>query len=110
MKSLFAAASLSVLIAAAPVLALAQDVPGHPRENEVNTRLENQQNRVANGVAAGQINGRQAVRDDARDARVARQESRDEAKHNGHITKAEQVRMNKELNHNSRDIHDQRDK
>ena len=81
MKQAFIAASVSILLAAAP--ALAQDVPGHPRENEVNTRLQNQQNRISNGVADGQINAKQAARDSARDAHVAREESRDEAKHDG---------------------------
>ncbi len=108
MKQAMVAASVSLLLAAAP--ALAQDVPGHPRENEVNTRLQNQQNRVANGVADGQINAKQAARDSARDAKVAREESRDEAKHDGHITKAEQAKMNRQLNNNSDHIHDQRDK
>ena len=110
MKHTLIAASLSLLVAAAPLMALAQDVPGHPRENEVNTRLENQQNRVDAGVADHQINARQAARDSARDAKVAREESRDEAKHDGHITKAEQAKMNRQLNHDSKDIHNQRDK
>ncbi len=108
MKQALIAASLSVLLAAAPVLA--QDVPGHPRENEVNTRLQTQQNRISNGVADGQINARQAARDSARDAKVAREESRDEAKHEGHITKAEQAKMNRQLNNDSAHIHEQRDK
>lgn len=108
MKQALIAASFSILLAAAP--ALAQDVPGHPRENEVNTRLENQQNRIANGVADGQINAKQAARDSARDARVAREESRDEALHNGHLTKAEQTKMNRQLNKDSAHIHEQREK
>ena len=110
MKNPLIIASLCSLLAAAPIAALAQDVPGHPRENEVNSRLENQQDRVNAGVADGQLNARQAARDSSRDARVAREESRDEAKHDGHITKAEQARMNRQLNHNSNDIHNQRDK
>ena len=110
MKLKLLSASLSLLLAGAPLLALAQDVPGHPRENEVNTRLEDQQKRTDAGVVSGKINARQAARDSARDAKVAREESRDEAKHNGHLTKAEQDKMNRQLNKNSADIHDQRDK
>jgi hypothetical protein len=110
MKLKLLSASLSLLLAGAPLLALAQDVPGHPRENEVNTRLEDQQKRTDAGVASGKINAHQAARDSARDAKVAREESRDEAKHNGHLTKAEQDKMNRQLNRNSADIHDQRDK
>jgi len=84
------------------------DVPGHPRVNEVNQRLENQQNRTAAGVADGQINGKQAARDESHDANIARRESVDEAKHGGHLTKAEQNNLNKSENKNSARIHNQR--
>ena len=56
----------------------------------------------------GQINPNQAARDERRDARVERQLKRDEAKHGGHITKREQAKLNRELNHNSKAIHNQR--
>lgn len=110
MKNTFIAPTLSLLLTAAPLAAMAQDVPGHTRENEINSRLENQQNRINAGVADGQLNARQAARDSAADARVAREESRDEAKHNGHLTKAEQAKMNRQLNRDSTRIHNQRDK
>ncbi|HEY9132632.1 MAG TPA: hypothetical protein VIM98_12815 [Dyella sp.] len=103
----FAAVAL-VLSATVGTVALAQDVPGHPRVNEVNQRLDNQQNRVNNGVAHGTVNGKQAARDEARDARIAKRESVDEAKHNGHLTKKEQKNLNKAENRNSRDIRRQK--
>jgi hypothetical protein len=94
---------------ASPVLAqTAQPDPGHPRVNEVDDRLANQQNRINNGVANGQMTQGQANRDEKRDARVERQATRDEARHGGHLTKREQRHMNRELNHNSRNIHRQR--
>lgn len=89
-------------------VAAAQPVPGHPRVNEIDQRLRNQEKRIEAGVAQGQIDGRQAARDTAVDQHVARQLSRDEARHNGHITAAEQQQMNRELNRNSARIHDQR--
>jgi hypothetical protein len=110
MKNTLLIASLCSLLASAPIVAMAQDVPGHPRENEVNSRLENQQDRINAGVADGQLNAHQVARDSATDARVAREESRDEAQHNGHITKAEQAKMNRQLNRDSARIRDQRDK
>lgn len=88
--------------------ASAQDVPGHPRVNEVDQRLENQQQRIDNGVKDGQMSQGEAARDEKRDAKVERQLSRDEAKNGGHITKAEQRHMNRELNHDSHKIHRQR--
>jgi Skp family chaperone for outer membrane proteins len=84
------------------------DIPGHPRVNEVNQRLDNQQQRIQNGVADGQINAKQEARDESHDANIAQRESRDEAEHGGHLTKAEQRHLNKSLNKNSGRIHKQR--
>ena len=83
-------------------------VPDHPRENEVNQRLDNQQARINQGVANGTMTGAQAARDESHDANIAQREAVDESKHNGHITKAEQSRLNKSENRNSRRIHRQK--
>jgi hypothetical protein len=89
--------------------AMAQtDVPGHPRVNEVNNRLDNQQNRINNGVKNGTMTQGQAARDETRDANIARRESVDEAKNGGHLTKQEQHNLNHAENRNSRDIHRQK--
>jgi len=84
------------------------DVPGHPRVNEIDQRDANQQNRINAGVADGQINAKQAARDDSRLQKVDQKLSADEAKHGGHITKSEQRKLNKSLNKNSKHIHHQR--
>jgi hypothetical protein len=88
----------------------AQDapVPNHPRVNEVNQRLQNQQNRIQAGVADGQLNAKQAARDEKQDSNIAQRESADEAKHGGHLTKGEQNRLNKSENKDSKRIHRQR--
>jgi hypothetical protein len=83
-------------------------VPEHPRVNEVNQRLTNQQHRVAEGVAHAQIGRWQAARDMRRDERIERQLRRDEAWHDGHVTVAEQHRLNQELDRNSVRIYDER--
>jgi hypothetical protein len=88
--------------------AIAQNVPDHPRVNEVNQRLDNQQARINQGVANGTVSSKQAARDEAHDANIAKRESVDEAKHGGHLTKAEQNHLNKSLNHNSTRIYDQK--
>ena len=89
-------------------LAMAQDVPDHPRVNEVNQRLDNQQARINQGLANGTMTGKEAGRDEAHDANIAKRESVDEAKHDGHLTKAEQNRLNKSENKNSRRIYRQK--
>ena len=89
-------------------LAMAQSVPDHPRVNEVNQRLDNQQARINQGLANGTMTGKQAARDEAHDANIAKRESVDEAKHNGHLTKGEQNRLNRSENRNSRRIYRQK--
>lgn len=105
MVSLIAGSAIS-----SPVFAQTSDpaVPGHPRVNEIDQRLENQQKRIDNGVKDGQINAKQEMRDEKRDSKVSQELSRDEAKHNGHITKREQRRMNRQLNKDSHHIRHQR--
>ena len=71
--------------------AMAQDVPDHPRVNEVNQRLDNQQARINQGLANGTMTGKEAARDESHDANIAKRESVDEAKHDGHLTKGEQI-------------------
>jgi hypothetical protein len=108
----FAALLASGTLASAGVMAQTADptVPGHPRVNEVDQRIENQQQRIDNGVKDGQINAKQEMRDENKLNKVSNELSTDEAKNGGHITKAEQTKMNKQLNHNSRRIHRQRTK
>lgn len=98
---------ISAVIASGQVMAQT-DVPGHPRVNEVNNRLENQQDRINNGLKNGTMTQQQAARDETHDANIARRESVDEAKHNGHLTKQEQHNLNKSENKNSRHIYRQK--
>lgn len=83
--------------------------PGHPRINEVDQRLQNQQNRINAGVADGQINQQQETRDENRLQNQEQQLNKDEATDGGHITKAEQNNLNNGLNKNGQDIYNQRD-
>ena len=84
--------------------AIAQEGPGHPRVNEVDNRVATQQARINAGVENGTVIPKQAGKDEARDARVQRQAARDEAKHNGHLTKHERKGLNHELDKNSKKI------
>jgi hypothetical protein len=108
-KSKLIIVGLAVGAAMASGTVLAQtDVPGHPRVNEVNNRLENQQDRIQNGLKNGTMTQKQAARDEAHDANIARRESVDEAKHNGHLTKQEQRNLNRAENRNSKKIYKQK--
>jgi hypothetical protein len=79
--------------------------PGHPRVNEVNNREQNQQDRIANGVKNGTMTPGQAARVENREAHIENQEKADMAAHNGHLTKAEQNKLNREQNRTSKQIY-----
>ena len=79
--------------------------PGHPRVNEVNAREANQQKRIGNGVANGTLTSKQATNLEKRETAVQNREQADMAKHNGHLTKAEQRGINRQQNRISRSIH-----
>ena len=115
MSNRFASLTFAALIAVGSIAAtsaMAQTtdttVPGHPRINQVDQRLQNQQNRETAGAAQGTINARQEARDSARDNKVQGEMAADEAKNGGTLTKGEQNHMNNQLNRNSADIKAQR--
>ena len=79
--------------------------PGHPRVNQVNRRQTRQQKRIAQGINNGSLNPKEAAHLEKREASVQRQEQRDMAKHNGHLTKAEQRQLNRRENRISHSIY-----
>jgi len=78
--------------------------PGHPRVNQVNRREANQQKRIGNGVANRKLTSKQATHLKKRETAVQNREQADMAKHNGHLTKAEQRGINRQQNRISRSI------
>ena len=78
--------------------------PGHPRVNQVNRRAGRQQKRIANGVKNGTLTSQQTSRLEKRETAVQKREQADMAKHNGHLTKAEQRGLNRQQNRISRSI------
>ena len=78
--------------------------PGHPRVNEVNQRLNNEQARINRAEAAGKLNPQQANSLEKKEQNIKNQEARDMAKNGGHLTPGEQKRLNHEENHVNRKI------
>lgn len=102
--------SLALVLAAASGAGFAQaaSAPGwdksHPRRAEVNARLANQNRRIHQEVAEGEMSKGRAARLHKEDRQV-RQEERDMAAQNhGHITKAEQRVLNGQENRVSKQI------
>lgn len=78
--------------------------PGHPRVNQVNRREGRQQKRIGNGIKNGTLTSKQATNLEKRETAVQNREQADMAKHNGHLTKAEQAGINRQQNRISRSI------
>jgi hypothetical protein len=79
--------------------------PGHPRVTQVNERQQNQQNRIANGVKSGELTPHETAKLERQQQSIDRQEKRDMAAHNGHLTKGEQAQLNRRQNRASANIY-----
>ena len=77
----------------------------HPRVNQVNRRGQRQQNRIANGVKSGQLTPKETARLENRENKLVKNEKRDMAKDNGHLTKKDQRQLNRQANRDSRAIY-----
>jgi hypothetical protein len=85
-----------------------KDDPNHPRVNQVNTREQNQQNRIANGMKSGAVTPKEAGKLEAQQQRINNSEKKDMAADNGHLTKAEQTNLNKRQDNASKNIYDKK--
>jgi hypothetical protein len=80
----------------------------HPRRAQVNSRLDNQNHRINEGVKSGQLTRKQAKRLHAEDHAIRQEERAMAAEHGGHITKSEQRQLNRQENRVSRQIHEEK--
>lgn len=85
-----------------------KDDPNHPRVNQVNTREQNQQNRIANGMKSGAVTPKEGAKLEKQQQHINNQEKKDMAKDNGHLTKANQAQLNKEQNKASKNIYNKK--
>jgi hypothetical protein len=76
----------------------------HPRRAEVNARLRNQDKRIHTEVKEGDMSKAKAAELHARDHSIRATERYDASKDGGHITKAEQEKLNKRENNVSKAI------
>ncbi len=72
----------------------------------VNKRQHRQQKRIAQGVRSGELTGREAVRLEREQARIARKEAR--FKSDGELTRRERAILHRDLNRSNRHIYGQK--
>ena len=79
-------------------------IKDHPRVNQVNKRVDNQEKRITEERKDGDITKAQA-KQDRKDLKEVNQEKKDMRKlDNGHLTKQDQKTLNQQLNQNSKQI------
>jgi hypothetical protein len=107
-RSLSLSFALTAVLLAAGFPLLAGDTQwqkNHPRREQVNGRLANQNKRITQGVTSGTLTSQEAKQLRHEDGQI-RQEERNMASQNGgHITKQEQKTLNQQENAVSRQIY-----
>ena len=96
-------AASGTAFAQAPVMVAPADPTATPR---VDKRIANQQKRIDQGVASGQLTAKETNRLDKREAKLAANTAA--AKADGTVTKAERVKLRREAERNSKVIHKQK--
>jgi len=76
----------------------------HPRRDQVNDRLANQNHRITQEVKEGEMSKAEAARLRSNDRTIRSEERAMASQDHGHITKADQRALNQQLNANSRKI------
>jgi hypothetical protein len=98
------AASAITLCSVSNVSAQTDWQKAHPRRTQVNDRLNNQNARIHNERKEGEISGAQAKQLHKEDHNIRKEERNMAAEHNGHITKGEQNKINRQENRVSNQI------
>jgi hypothetical protein len=89
---------------AGSALAESQWEKDHPRRDQVNDRLQNQNKRIHQEVKEGEISKAQAGQLHKDDRQIRREERLMASQNGGHITKQEQKTLNQQENHVSQQI------
>src|SRR5689334_12374968 len=97
--------ALTFIIVALPAAGWAQDSTREYRS--INARQHEQQQRIREGIRSGELTRREARRLEAQEARVRVDEAY-ARRSGGQFTPRERARIQRELNHTSRDIYRQK--
>ena len=88
-------------LAAAAALAAALLPMAAQAQGGINERFQDQHQRIRQGVRSGQLTRREQYRLNRRDAYIHGQERLDRRFDHGHLTGGERRQLNRELNHSS---------
>jgi len=105
-RELFSVAVLAASLAGVSALALADTdwQKDHPRREQVNQRLANQNKRIHQEVKEGEMSKAQAAKLHHEDKQIRNEERAMASQNGGHITKLEQKTLNQQENKVSKQI------
>ncbi|HEY2275707.1 MAG TPA: hypothetical protein VGH61_09410 [Steroidobacteraceae bacterium] len=106
-RSVLIAAVVAVTLGAVAAPALADDTQwqkDHPRREQVNNRLKNQNKRIRQERKEGEITKAQAGQLHSEDHAIRQEERTMASTNGGHITKAEQRALNQQENQVSKQV------
>jgi hypothetical protein len=95
-------------LAAGSALAVSLLFASPAEAGRIPTRKENQQDRIAQGVASGQLNARETARLESREAHLNHEVSRMRANDGGSLTAAQHARVERQQDRLSRNIYQQK--
>ncbi len=107
LSALAVASGVAALVAGTASVAFAAETQfqkDHPRRAQVNSRLNNQNQRIKAERKSGEISKGQAAQLHKQDRQIRKEERADASKNGGHITKQEQRSLNRQENAVSREI------
>jgi len=84
--------------------------PANAAMSRVEERAHNQQERIANGVATGEMTPRETAKVEGQEAHINQQVKDDREANGGKLTSAEKKQINKEQNKTSKEIHEDKSK
>ena len=106
-RSMLTVAAVSVALGGFAANAMADDTQwqkDHPRREQVNNRLANQNKRIHQERKEGEITKAQAAKLHSEDRAIRKEERTMASTNGGHITKAEQKALNQQENQVSKQI------
>jgi hypothetical protein len=83
----------------------AVQTPPNQKPPTINQRLENQQDRIAQGIQSGQLTAGEAGNLETKEAAITNEVKADRQANGGKLTKAERAQVNHQLNRTSKQIY-----
>ena len=87
---------------------LAVALSGISFAQEIKDRRENQQDRIANGVASGQLTAGETAKLEKQEANINKEIARDRAANGGNLTARQKAQINRQLNRESARIYNKK--